>query len=126
MKTRLVTTALVAAAFFAVGTGIDMHHSTNSIARKTGAIAETLQTPPPAAIHRSPERLQTMVVLPEITVRPSRDEVLAAFATTPLANATDDELSDESAKSEPSALPSLNFDMPYYSFGKVMPRVSRK
>ncbi|MEO8672855.1 MAG: hypothetical protein ABI411_16165 [Tahibacter sp.] len=129
MKTRLVTTALVASIFFAVGCGLDLDHSTNANLTQTGTVPQILHTT--ATVKSAPARIESAVTLPEITVRPSREDVVAAFAATPerIASTGSDETNGESNGSsddQTAALPRLNFDMPYYSFGKVLPNVSRE
>lgn len=71
-----------------------------------------------------------MVVLPTITVRPSAAEIAAAmsgearqFDATPtfIETAQEQPIFDTTV-----SLRRLRLDMPYYSFGKVLPRVSKE
>lgn len=67
------------------------------------------------------------VVLPTINVRPSAADIAAAMES------ADDEVvasyieaASVQALGSRTSLPGLHLDMPYYSFGKTLPRVSKE
>ena len=67
------------------------------------------------------------VVLPTIRVRPTAADIAAALESTDEATAA---AYIEAASVAPlggrASLPGLHLDMPYYSFGKTLPRVSKE
>ncbi len=70
----------------------------------------------------------TLVELPTVSVRPTTAEIAAAMredSTFEVAHAVSTSHS-RNPHAESSALPSLGLDMPYYSFGKALPRVSKE
>jgi len=114
MKANLLTSFLIAAALFVLGAGM-------RDAREQAAAGVKPVNATPA----------DLVVLPTILVVPSAheraeamlDEVADRYGR--LVGGAELAYSDEDGGG--SALtPRMNFDMPYYSFGKVLPRVSRK
>jgi hypothetical protein len=81
----------------------------------------------PAITHSSVDGAAP-VLLPTITVRPSAAEIAAAMKGEDTDN---DQLtfintSQSQTLYDAVSLPSLRLDMPYYSFGKVLPRVSKE
>lgn len=68
------------------------------------------------------------VELPTVSVRPTAAEIADAMredSSFQVAHAISTSHSRSSRASSPT-LPSLGLDMPYYSFGKAMPRVSKE
>lgn len=123
-QTRFIA-ALIAAVLFAVGAGLhrlpaDDTHATNTPAKAAApALVKTAASKPAAAVAAS------AVLLPQIVVRPTAAE-RAAAKVDPL-------LADHSPFVQPgdatasagggyASSPRMNFDMPYYAFGKVLPR----
>ncbi len=121
--TSILTRALILVAF---GAGISIAIS-NRVERThapttTTTIAASTQTTAPVL---------PVVELPTISVRPTTKELADAM------NENDD-ADDSVARAIPAAnhplylrtvtptLPTLGMDMPYYSFGKVLPRVSKE
>jgi hypothetical protein len=102
-----------------------------AMTRHKPAQANLLQAPATAVAAVTPSTaVLPIVVLPTISVRPSAAEVAAAMNG-------DAEESDatpsffEAAQQQPIfattvSLRSLRLDMPYYSFGKALPRVSKE
>jgi hypothetical protein len=119
MKPQVVATVLAAASFFAIGASVE--RSTHQSA--TASIAA------PSAPKVAPQRIADVVTLPEVTVRPSADDLALANGT-PVAVEVEfigpvvrvGAVAGHSANNRPR----LAFDMPYYSFGKVLPQVSRE
>lgn len=114
MKPQVVATVLAAAAFFAIGSSVERstHHSV--------AAAHAAPSAPKVA----PQRITEVVTLPEVTVRPSREDVALANGE---ATAVEVEFIGPTVRVRSgSNQPRLSFDMPYYSFGKVLPQVSRE
>ena len=67
------------------------------------------------------------VVLPTIRVRPTAAEVAAALeGNDDAATAAFIESAGVAPLGGHAALPGLHLDMPYYSFGKTLPRVSKE
>lgn len=71
------------------------------------------------------------ILLPTVSVRPTAAEMAAAMNDANSSVATSPHLIDASETSTiydnvVPALPSLRLDMPYYSFGKVLPRVRKE
>lgn len=113
MKPQVVATVLFAASFFAIGATVERSTRPPAAAAKPAAVAQRAA---------APQRIAEVVTLPEVTVRPSADDIALAQAV-PVAH--------ESKLAGPMRLaagspPRLSFDMPYYSFGKVLPQVSRE
>ncbi|HJU40011.1 MAG TPA: hypothetical protein VJ724_10595, partial [Tahibacter sp.] len=71
----------------------------------------------------APQRIADVVSLPEVTVRPSAEDLALAHAEPVAASRA---ALPGPAKFTANASPRLAFDMPYYSFGKVLPQVSRE
>lgn len=116
MKASAVVTVLIASFVFVAGAAIE------SATREAPApVAATAPAMPKVA----PERVATLVVLPEISVRPSAEDLALAYAE-PL---TDAQPEIDSVPDSPSRARAGTgrgaFDMPYYSFGKVLPQVSQ-
>ncbi len=61
------------------------------------------------------------VVLAAVTVRPSAEEMMAALRDSGEASQT----TRSNIANATAALPRLIWDMPYYSFGNVLPRVTK-
>lgn len=82
---------------------------------------------PPVVVHRTVMGQPAAVVLPTVHVRPSPADIASARAST---NNTDVVLYMQSSAGAPlearASLPGLHLDMPYYSFGKTLPRVSKE
>jgi len=67
------------------------------------------------------------VVLPTITVKPSVREIVAALESNDdFAAAAFIEAAQTQSVGHSGVLPGLHLDMPYYSFGKTLPRVSKE
>lgn len=117
MKVSAVVTVLIASFTFVAGAAIES--ATREAPIATAADAH------PAAPKVAPERLATMVVLPEVTVRPSAEDLALAYAE-PVADtqADSDTVPNSPTRMRTGASRSA-FDMPYYSFGKVLPQVSQ-
>ncbi|GMV30665.1 MAG: hypothetical protein AMXMBFR59_27900 [Rhodanobacteraceae bacterium] len=116
MKARAVVTVLIASFVFVAGAAIE---SANREAPAPVAAAA------PATPKVAPERVATLVVLPEISVRPSAEDLALAYAeplteTQPEVDSVPDSPNRTRAGTGRGA-----FDMPYYSFGKVLPQVSQ-
>lgn len=114
MKTSAVVTVLIVSFTFVAGAAIE---------RATRQVPVTASaTPHVNAPKVAPERITTLVMLPEITVRPSAEDLALAYAE-PVADASDhaDAVPDSPMRSRVRGA----FDMPYYSFGKVLPQVSQ-
>ena len=115
MKVSAVVTVLIASFAFVAGAALE------SATREapTPAVTGT----PAAAPKIAPERVATLVVLPEVTVRPSAEDLALAYAE-PVADADADKVPDSPVRHRAGASRGA-FDMPYYSFGKVLPQVSQ-
>lgn len=117
MKVSAVVTVLIASFAFVAGAAIE------SATREAPAPAATSARS--AAPKVAPERVATLVVLPEVTVRPSAEDLALAYAE-PVADA---EVDTDSVPNSPTRARAGAgrgaFDMPYYSFGKVLPQVSQ-
>ena len=101
-----------------------------AMTRNKPAQARLLQAPATTvAAASAPAAVLPIVVLPTISVRPSAAEVAAA-----LRGDAEGDVSPsffETAQQRPIfattvSLRSLRLDMPYYSFGKALPRVSKE
>lgn len=114
MKPQAVAVVLFAASFFAIGASIE--RSTHHPSANAGHAAVK---PRPAA----PQRIAEVVTLPEVTVRPSADDIALANAVPVAAYGV--EVGPVPVRQSVGG-PRLSFDMPYYSFGKVLPQVSRE
>jgi hypothetical protein len=67
------------------------------------------------------------VVLPTIRVRPTAADIAAALESTDdVAAAAYIEAASVAPLGGRASLPGLHLDMPYYSFGKTLPRVSKE
>ena len=81
----------------------------------------------PFAVHRNVVGQPAAVVLPTVHVRASAAEIAAAWANTDDAASALYMRSPAGAPLEARAtLPGLHLDMPYYSFGKLLPRVGKE
>ncbi|HWU51282.1 MAG TPA: hypothetical protein VN153_00575 [Tahibacter sp.] len=119
MKISTVTTVLIASFAFVAGAAIERH------TRETAAPATTTATH--ASTHKiAPERVTTLVTLPEVTVRPSAEDIALAYAQ-PVADIGAVSDVDHGVPDSPirRSAGKGGFDMPYYSFGKVLPQVSQ-
>ncbi|HSX59855.1 MAG TPA: hypothetical protein VLF18_06620 [Tahibacter sp.] len=117
MKVSAVVTVLIASFTFVAGAAIER------AARESEIPAAA---PARAAVQKvAPERVATLVVLPEVTVRPSAEDLALAYAE-PVADAEDtaDAVPNSPVRTRAGAGRGA-FDMPYYSFGKVLPQVSQ-
>jgi hypothetical protein len=67
------------------------------------------------------------VVLPTVRVRPTAADIAAALESTDdVAAAAYIEAASVAPLGGHASLPGLHLDMPYYSFGKTLPRVSKE
>jgi hypothetical protein len=113
MKPQVAATVLFAASFFAIGATVERSARAPAAEHKTAAVAPRV----------APQRIADVVSLPEVTVRPSAEDLALAHAE-PVAARSSDEPGP--TRFSANASPRLAFDMPYYSFGKVLPQVSRE
>jgi hypothetical protein len=102
------------------------------------SIAMTAHNPAPANLNSAVASTQAAVaasrepavVLPTISVRPSAAEIVAALngESTEFDDAPNfvDTAHDQPIFNTAVSLRSLRLDMPYYSFGKALPRVSKE
>ena len=101
-----------------LGLTVAMVHRANTQARVSVAAA-------PMA--RAPLGQPAPVVLPTISVRPTAADIAAALeGEDDPGTAAFIETADMETLGSGSALPRLHLDMPYYSFGKTLPRVSKE
>jgi len=117
--------ALFAALLFAIGAGL--HHS--PAASERAAEAKPALVTAPTVADRAVD--MAAVTLPQITVRPSAAERAAALATSSplIADSASPFLRPGDSKASGggySTSPRMNFDMPYYSFGKTLPRAASR
>lgn len=103
---------------------------TLAMTRHNPAQARLVQAPAAAARVATSTAPLPIVVLPTISVRPSAAEIAAAMSSEP-SNFDTAPGFIETAREQPIfdtavSLRSLRLDMPYYSFGKVLPRVSKE
>jgi len=76
---------------------------------------------------RAPLGQPAPVVLPTINVRPTAADIAAALESEDdAAAAAFIEAASTQKFGSHAALPGLHLDMPYYSFGKALPRVSKE
>lgn len=116
MKARATATVLIASFAFVAGAAIERAtHST--------PVAAPVVT---AAPKQAPQRIDTLVTLPEVTVRPSAEDLALAYAD-PVADTGESAAHTvpDSPFRRRSGAGRGGFDMPYYSFGKVLPQVSQ-
>lgn len=117
MKARATATVLIASFAFVAGAAIERAtHSPVAIA--PAAIVA-------AAPKQAPQRSQNLVTLPEVTVRPSAEDIALAFAEPVAAVHDSAQAVPDSPVARRSGAGRGGFDMPYYSFGKVLPQVSQ-
>jgi hypothetical protein len=118
MKARLVTVLATATALFVLGNGF-------AGVRADGGHAEP--TAAPATVSTVTSTTDTETMLAQINVQPTPAEIAAAMSADASADALQDSspLADVASAAIGLAPSSRLFDMPYYSFGKVLPRVSR-
>ncbi|MBL8298848.1 MAG: hypothetical protein JNN30_10935 [Rhodanobacteraceae bacterium] len=117
MKASAVVIVLIASLTFVAGATLE------SASRETSVPAAA--STPIAAPKVAPERVATLVTLPEVTVRPSAEDLALAFAE-PVSSAAEGSNSvPDSPIPARSGATRSTFDMPYYSFGKVLPQVSQ-
>lgn len=114
MKVSAIVTVLFASFTFVAGAAIE---------RATHETAKPAHAANHAAPKVAPERVATLVTLPEVTVRPSAEDIALAYAE-PVAEADADAVPDSPVRRR-SGAGRGSFDMPYYSFGKVLPQVSQ-
>lgn len=115
MKVSAIVTVLIASSAFVAGAALE--RATH--AAPVSAAAAPVQVGA-AARKVAPQRSANLVVLPEVTVRPSAEDIALAYAQpVAAANVPDSPLPQRSGAGRGS------FDMPYYSFGKVLPQVSQ-
>ena len=82
----------------------------------------------PVATIVAARAVSNTVELPTVTVRPSAAEIADAMredSSFQVAHAISTSHTRSSSRAS-RTLPSLGLDMPYYSFGKAMPRVSKE
>ncbi|UXI70408.1 hypothetical protein [Tahibacter amnicola] len=126
MKASAIATVLVASSLFVVGSTIDRESRGKPPSTVVPAASVPAASVP--ARHVAPERISHVVTLPQVTVRPSAEDLELARGET----STDDTVASVSRLGTAGPLRTaptvgrVNFDMPYYSFGKVMPHVSRE
>ncbi len=133
MSNRLAHLLLLSTGLCTVGMVIAM--SSPGIATRAQVV--TPVSPPATIVARIP----TMVLLPTIVVHPDRPvptlatvTVHASFAhdgidkpdTSANDNASEFDVASHTAVSALVSLPGSSFDMPYYSFGKSLRRVSKE
>ena len=114
MKARATVTVLIASFAFVAGAAIE--RATHSTPVAVPVVV--------AAPKQAPQRIDTLVTLPEVTVRPSAEDLAVAYAE-PVADDTDAQAVPDSPVRRRSGAGRGGFDMPYYSFGKVLPQVSQ-
>lgn len=115
MKVSAVVTVLIASFIFLAGATLERaSHEATAPAKPAASVA---------APKMAPERISTVVTLPEVTVHPSAEDIALAFVP---------RAADAGTGAAPDFPMRLNagvsrgsFDMPYYSFGKVLPQVSQ-
>jgi hypothetical protein len=114
--------ALVAALILAITAGV---HGTptplHTVAPPSATAASTVVRLAPGRATVAP------VTLPQISVRPTPAERAAALAE-PLADQASPflHLGDARGGGGSAASPRMNFDMPYYAFGKTLPRAASR
>ena len=113
MKARATVTVLIASFAFVAGAAIERTTHSDPAAAPVVTAAPKL----------APQRSDTLVTLPEVTVRPSAEDIALAYAE-PVADATPHTVPDSPVRRR-SGAGRGGFDMPYYSFGKVLPQVSQ-
>jgi hypothetical protein len=116
--------ALFAALLFAVGAGLHRSPAASERPQARPALVTA-----PAVADRAVD--MAAVTLPQITVRPSAAERAAALATSSplIADSASPFLRPGDSKASGggySTSPRMNFDMPYYSFGKTLPRAASR
>lgn len=80
-----------------------------------------------SAAKRAPLGQPAPVVLPTINVRPTAADIAAALESEDdEAVASFIEAASTQSLGSHASLPGLHLDMPYYSFGKTLPRVSKE
>lgn len=117
MKARVIATALIASFVFVTGAAIE--RATHEAAIPADIATSTVPT------KIAPERVTTLVTLPEITVRPSAEDIELAYAQPVADTQTGTNTVPDSPIYRRAAAGRGGFDMPYYSFGKVLPQVSQ-
>lgn len=109
---------------FSMGLCVAMLHQAYSRAPMQIAAVTAPVAPHKSAVVGQP----AAVVLPTIRVRPTAAEIAAALASADDATAAAYYI--QAAAVAPlgshASLPGLHLDMPYYSFGKTLPRVSKE
>jgi hypothetical protein len=116
MKVSAIVTVLIASSAFVAGAALE--RATHAAAVPAPVAAPTTSVAAPKV---APQRSAALVVLPEVTVRPSAEDIALAFAE-PVATAAN---VPDSPLPRRSGAGRSGFDMPYYSFGKVLPQVSQ-
>lgn len=117
MKVSATVTVLIASFIFVAGATIERaSHEATAPAAPAASVA---------ALKMAPERITTVVTLPEVTVRPSTEDIARAFGPQVAdAGAGAGAESDFPLRLN-AGVSRGSFDMPYYSFGKVLPQVSQ-
>lgn len=117
MKANLLTSSLIAAALFILGVGIrDGREDVDT----------AIPAEPAAAMRVTPVTLPQILVVPTAQERAEAllDEVVDQYGR--LVGRDSLALGGNEGGGGSVLTPRMNFDMPYYSFGKVLPRVSGK
>ena len=113
---RLLLAVIIASTIGAVEVGSLVAPAALAHAENPSAIvASGIPTLPTVVVH-APEAIPT---LPVITVRPTAEQLAAASTNDALASTA----AATSAPSTSPMLPHVRLDMPYYSFGKMLPNV---
>lgn len=118
--TRFVA-ALVAAILFAVGAGMPRTQPEPATA------AATTVAPSTEAVPAAKPRDAAAVLLPQVVIRPTSTERAAAMRDSSLADTSPFVHPGDATASTGGTVtssPRMNFEMPYYAFGKVPARSS--
>ena len=118
--------ALLIRAAVAVATGLML---TLAIFANHGGQAAQAATPAATVAKSARSAMSEPVTLPTIHVRPTADELAAASAPkrSPARLVMDVALPDlPGTSTASSSLRGSSIDMPYYSFGKVLPRIGKE
>ena len=113
---RLLLAVIIAASIGAVEVGSLVAPAVSAQADHPAAIVSAGIPTLPTVIVHAPEAIPT---LPVITVRPTPEQLAAASTTDALASTS----ASMSAPSVSPMQPHVRLDMPYYSFGKMLPNV---
>ena len=113
---RLLLAVTIAVTIGAVEFGSFVAPAISAQADNTPSIADTDMPTLPTVMVHAPEAIPT---LPVITVRLTAEQLAAASTNDALASTA----AAMSAPSTSPMLPHVRLDMPYYSFGKMLPNV---